>query len=338
MEYRQLADTDLHVSVVGLGGNVYGPPRLDQEQTVANIDRALELGVNFLDTAIGYGEGHSETFIGNALKGRRGEMIIATKFAMRNRKEGVSVRQHILDSCDESLAKLQTDHIDLYQIHQPAPAIPEEEIMEPLGLLVEQGKARYLGESNYGAWRHAVTNAAAERKGWPRMVSAQNHYNILRRHVELEILPYCRRFNVAFLPYFPLGGGFLTGKYRPGQAPPPGSRGAEGSGIIAKTRNERNEAVLAQLEAFCAERGRNVLELAFGWLLAQQAIPSVIAGTSSPAQIEANVNAAAWTLTDEEVAEVNRIAAWDGSGEVVDGSAGGVGARAGLAANQAARN
>ena len=114
---------------------------------------------------------------------------------------------------------------------------------------MEQGKARYLGESNYGAWRHAVTNAAADRNGWPRMVSAQNHYNILRRHVELEILPYCRRYNVAFLPYFPLGGGFLTGKYQPGEAPPPGSRGAEGSGIIAKTRNERNEAILAQLEA-----------------------------------------------------------------------------------------
>jgi len=328
MEYRKLGQTDLEVSVVGLGANVYGPPRLNQEQTIINIGRALELGVNFIDTAIGYGEGQSETFIGNALKGKRDQMIIATKFSMRSRKEGASAKEHILSQAEDSLRKLQTDHIDLYQMHQPDNSLTSEELLEPLAQLVEEGKVRHLGESNFGAWRHAATNATAEAHGWPKMVSSQNHYNVLRRHVELEIIPYCERFGVAFLPYFPLGGGFLTGKYQPGQAPPAGSRGAEGSGIISKTRNTRNETLLTQLEAYCQERGHTVLDLAFAWLLAHPCIPSVIAGTSSEAQIEGNVAAASWQLTPEELDEVNQIAAWDGSGEVVDGSSGGVGARA----------
>lgn len=328
MEYRKLGNTDLEVSVVGLGGNVYGPPRLDQETGSKNIDHAMELGVNFLDTAIGYGEGQSETIIGNALKGKRDKMIIATKFNLRSRKEDVSVYDHIMGQAEDSLSKLQTDHIDLYQIHLPVPTLSEEEVLEPMAKLHEQGKIRYLGECNYGAWRHAVTNAAAEKKGWPQMVSSQNNYNILRRHVELEIIPYCERSNIAFLPYFPLGGGFLTGKYQPGKEPPEGSRGAEGSGIISKTRNARNEALLAKLEAFTAERGHTVLELAFAWLLAHPCIPSVIAGTSSIAQIDGNVAAGEWRLTPEELEEVNQIAAWDGTGESVDGSSGGVGARA----------
>jgi aryl-alcohol dehydrogenase-like predicted oxidoreductase len=328
MEYRQLGTSDLQVSAVGLGGNTFGPPRLDQEQTTKNINRALELGINFIDTAIGYGEGNSERFIGNTMKGKWDQLIIATKFNLRNRKDGQSVRDRIFAHCEESLTKLQTDHIDLLQLHQPDPSVQEEEVMEPLAALVEQGKVRYLGVSNYGAWRHAVTNKVAEQHGWPLMVSSQNHYNVLRRHVELEILPYCQRFNVGFLPYFPLGGGFLTGKYQPGQAAPEGSRGAEGSGIISKTRNTRNEAVLETLNTFSQERGHTVLELAFSWLLAHKQVSSVIAGTSSIAQVEANVAAAEWTLSPEEFEEVNQLAAWDGTGEVVDGSSGGVGSRA----------
>ncbi|MBM3940291.1 MAG: aldo/keto reductase [SAR202 cluster bacterium] len=331
MQYRQLGSSDLKVSVVGLGGNVYGPPRLTQEQTVASLNHAIEKGINFLDTAIGYGEGQSEVFIGNALQGKRDKMLIATKFVVRNRKEGVSVQDHILAQADESLRKLRTDHIDLYQIHQPDPAVPEEPIMEALAKLVQAGKVRWTGECNYAAWRHAVSNAIAEKNGWPKMVSSQNHYNVLRRHVELEILPYCERFNIGFLPYFPLAGGFLTGKYQPGQPPPPGSRGAEGSGIIAKARNAGNEAVLAKLEAYCKERGHTVLELAVSWLLAHKAIPSVIAGTSSAAQIDANIASAGWKITPEEMAEIDRIAAWDGTNETVDGSQPGqFGARAGL--------
>ena len=322
MEYRRLGGSELQVSVVGLGGNTFGPPRLAEEQSVKNIRYARELGVNLIDTAIGYGEGESERHVGVAVSGKRPEWIIATKFNFRNRREGASVREHVQTQCDESLKKLQTDYIDLYQIHQPSREVPEEELMEALAALVQQGKVRYLGECNYGAWRHAVTNAVAQAHGWPLMISAQSHYNILRRHVELEVLPYCERFDIGFLPFFPLGGGFLTGKYRPGQPPPPGTRGAEGSGIIAQTRNARNEAILEKLEAFCAERGRTVLELAFGWLLAHKPVSSVIAGTSSVTQVEANVAAAGWALSPEELQQVDAIAAWDGSGQPVDTASG----------------
>ena len=341
MDYRQLGTSDLKVSVVGLGGNTFGPPRADQAQATKNINRALELGINFIDTAIGYGEGESERFIGNALKGKREQFVIATKFNLRNRKEGETVHDRVLAQCEESLKKLQTDHIDLYQLHQPDAGVTEEELMEPLAQLVSQGKVRALGESNYGAWRHAVTNAVAERHGWPVMVSSQNHYNILHRHVELEILPYCERFSVGFLPYFPLGGGFLTGKYRPGEAAPPGSRGAEGSGIMAKTRNAKNEAILVKLEGFAGERGHTVLELAFGWLLAHRAVTSVIAGTMTEQQVESNAAAGDWKLTPEEVQQVNQLAAWDGTGESVDSASGDrgapVGARAGARQAQQTR-
>ena len=334
MEYRQLGTTDLNVSVVGLGGNVFGPPRLTQEQSTKNIHRAIELGVNFVDTAFGYGEGNSEKFIGNALKGKRNQMTLATKFNLRNRKDGESVRDRIFANCEESLSRFQTDYIDLFQIHQPDPTVPEEEVLEPLAQLVQEGKVRYIGESNYGAWRHAVTNAVAEKSGWPLMVSAQSNYNVLRRHVELEVLPYCARFNIGFLPYFPLAGGFLTGKYQPGQAAPPGSRGAEGSGIIAKSRTEKNEAILEKLEEFAEERGHTVLDLAFAWLLAHTPVNSVIAGTSSEQQVEANVAAAEWKLTPEDLELVNQLAPWDGTGESVDGGSGGVGARAALRQSQ----
>lgn len=319
MEYRRLGTTDLNVSVVGLGGNVYGPPRLDEEQSRVNIAHALDRGINFIDTAFVYGKGESERLIGNALQGRRDQMIIATKFTLRDRAEGVSVHDHIISQAERSLEKLQTDVIDLYQIHQPAPEVPAEEILEPLAELVEQGKVRYIGECNYASWRHAESNAIAEKRGWPLMVSSQNHYNLLRRHVELEILPYCEQRDIAFLPYFPLAGGFLTGKYRPGQEAPAGTRGVGGAGIVGKMRNEENEARLLQLEAFAAERGHTVLDLAFAWLLAHPVIPSVIAGTSSIAQIDGNIAAAEWKLTAEERDEVEALVPWDGTGESVDG-------------------
>ena len=329
MQYRKLGNSDLNVSVIGLGTNNFGNPiRISEHaDSAAVIHKCLDEGINFIDTSNNYGGGQSEVHIGEALQGRRNEAIVATKFNLTKR-EGQSIPNRINTAVEESLGKLQTDHIDLYQIHFPGDGISQEEVIEPMNKLVEQGKVRYIGECNYGAWRHSVTNSTAEKKGWPQMVSAQNNYNILRRHVELEIIPYCERFGIAFLPYFPLGGGFLTGKYQPGQEAPAGSRGAEGSGIISKTRNAKNEAVLAKLEAFTAERGHTVLELAFAWLLAHPCIPSVIAGTSSIAQIDGNVAAGDWRLTPEELEEVNQIAIWDGTGEAVDGTAGGVGARA----------
>jgi aryl-alcohol dehydrogenase-like predicted oxidoreductase len=330
MEYRQIGNTDLHVSVVGLGGNTFGPPRIDQEQTTKNINHALELGINFFDTAIIYTEGKSELFVGNALKGKRDRAVIATKFAFSTRKEGTSVYDHIVACCNESLTKLQTDYIDLYQVHIPDPEVSEEEVMEPLARLVEQGKVRYLGSCNYGAWRHAVTNAVAKENGWPEMVCAQSHYNVLRRHVEMELLPYCDRFNIGFLPYFPIAGGFLSGKYRPGEPAPVGTRGAAGSGIVAQNRNARNEGILLKLEAFAKERGHSVLDLALAWLASKEVVSSIIAGTSNEEQVELNVAAVDWKLTADEVDEIDELAAWDGSGVLVDGHTEGTGAGAAL--------
>ncbi len=319
MKYRQLGNSDLKVSVVGLGGNTYGPPRIDQEMTSRNMHHAQELGINFVDTAAGYGRGESEAYIGNALKDRSSDWIIATKFNLRNREEGESVRDRIFKHCETSLAKLQTDCIDLYQNHFPDQSVSAEEVLEPLAELVQQGKVRYIGESNYAAWRHMQMLELAKRTGGPEMVSSQNHYNILRRHVELEVLPFCAANNVGFLPYFPLGGGYLTGKYVPGKPAPEGTRGAAGSPIVTRTRSERNEALLPQLEQYAKDHGHSVLELAFAWLVAHPQVSSVIAGQSSPEQVEANAKSADWEMTPEELEELNEVAAWDGSGERVEG-------------------
>ena len=322
MKYRQLGSSDLQVSVVGLGGNTYGPPRIDQEMTSRNMHRAQELGINFIDTAAGYGRGESEAYIGNALKDRRDQWIIATKFNLRNREEGESVRDRIFKHCETSLTKLQTDCIDLYQNHFPDESASAEEVLEPMAELVQQGKVRYIGESNYSAWRHMQMMELARRTGGPEMVSSQNHYNILRRHVELEILPFCAANNVGFLPYFPLGGGYLTGKYVPGQPAPEGTRGAAGSPIVTRTRSERNEALLPHLEKYAKDRGHTILDLAFAWLVAHPQVSSVIAGQSSPEHVEANAKSADWEMTPEELEELNEIAAWDGSGERVEGGGG----------------
>ena len=321
MEYRQLGTSDLKVSAVGLGGNTFGPPRIDQEMTSRNIHRALELGVNFIDTAVTYGQGKSEEFIGNALKGRRDHVIIATKFSLGDMGDETP-RQRIERHCEESLRKLQTDHIDLYQTHFPAPSMPPEEILRPLDDLVKQGKVRYIGQCNYAAWRHCEALWTSRRLGLAEFVSAQNHYNVVRRQAELDLLPFCAAYQVGFIPYFPLGGGFLTGKYRPGQPPPPNTRGAAGSPIIKRTRTPRNEAQALELERFAQERGHTLGELAIAWLLACPEVSSIITGTSNPQQVEANARAADWRLTPEEKAEVDSIAAWDGSIETIEGQEG----------------
>lgn len=318
MEYRTLGKTELRVSAVGLGGNTFGPPRLDQEMTTRVVDRALELGINFVDTAIVYGQTKSEEFLGNALKGRRQQMVIATKFTLRDRGEE-SIRQRILRHCNTSLKKLQTDYIDLYQVHQPtSTSQEEEEVLRALDELVRQGKVRYIGQCNYSAWRHMDSLHIARRLGTAEYVTAQNHYNLVRRHVELETIPFCQANGIGFLPYFPLGGGVLTGKYRPGQPPPPGTRGAAGSPIVDRTRTPRNEAIAMEAERWAQARGHTLLELAIAWLLATPVVSSVIAGVSNPEQVEANARAAGWTLTPQEKAEVDKLAAWDGTDETIE--------------------
>ena len=318
MEYRRLGDSDLSLSAIGLGGNVFGPPRLDEKTSVRNIHHAQELGINFIDTAAIYGQGHSESFVGAATHDRRDRFVIATKFHLMKLADGETPRQRIRTHCETSLKKLRTEYIDLLQIHFVTPGIPQEEILRALDELAREGKVRYLGACNYSGWRMRDTLHISEQRNLAQFVSCQNHYNLLRRHVELETLPFCREFNFGFLPYFPLSGGFLSGKYQPGQPAPEGTRGAAGSPVIKNSRTERNEALLDKLTGFAKQRGHTVLELAIAWLLAEPAVTSVIAGTSSQEQIEQNVAAEAWRLSSEEKAEVDAIAAWDGTGEDIE--------------------
>lgn len=318
MEYRELGATGLRVSATGLGGNTFGGSRLDREASIRCIRHARELGINFIDTAIIYGGGESEVFVGDAIRGSREQWVIATKFNLTQMKPGETPRHRIIGQCEESLRKLGTDYIDLYQMHFPAPGISMEEILEPLADLVHKGKVRWIGECNFASWRHAQANHIAGQHGWPTMVSCQNQLSLVRRHVELETIPFCEANKIGFLPYHPLAGGFLTDKYVRGKPPPPGTRGAAGSPIVRKSITERNEVVQDALKQWAQERGHSLGELAFSWLLKHPAVSSVIAGVSSPDQVELNARAGLWVLSDEEKCEVDRIAAWDGSGEAIE--------------------
>ncbi len=316
MQYRKLGATDLQVSVIGLGTNNFGNPQriADHADSQRVIDKCLDAGVNLIDTANIYGGGQSEVHIGAALKGKRHKAIIATKFNLNNLEPGESPRHRILKNVDESLAKLQTDVIDLYQIHFIPYQIPHEEYLEPLNDLVAQGKVRYIGECNYSGWRHADADRAALDRGWAPFVSSQNYYNLMRRHVELELLPYCTEHNIGFLPYFPLAGGWLTGKYAAHSETPASARRMVGQ----LQTDQRARSILSQLDAFASEHERSLLDLAFAWLLAHPAVSSVIAGAMTAEQVAANANACDWTLSPEERDAVDAIAAWDGSDEEIE--------------------
>lgn len=310
MEYRHLGRSGLQVSVVGLGCNNFGG-RLDVDRTRAVVDKALDLGINFLDTADVYGGGgKSEQQIGEVLKGRRHDVVLATKFSGKM-GEGPMMsggsRRHIVAALEESLRRLQTDYIDLYQYHFPDPATPIEESLRALDDLVRAGKVRYIGSSNFTGWQVVEAHYLAERHGLTPFISAQNQYNLLERRVERELAPACMKYGVGILPYFPLASGFLTGKYRPGEAAPEGTRLAAAGPMAQRILNEGNYETLQRLEQFAEGRGHTVLELAIGWLASQPHVGSVIAGATRPEQVESNVAAGAWKLSPEELAEVDTI-------------------------------
>ncbi len=300
MEYRQLGSSGLKVSSVGLGGNVFGPPRQDLASSIATVNRALELGVNFIDTAHIYNDGHSEEFLGKALAGRRGEVILASKCHLLALAEGESIAQRVRSHCETSLRRLDTDYLDLLQLHFPAASAPADEILEAFAPLVQEGKVRHIGQCNYAAWRHAESLGAAQRLGLPAFITAQNQCSLLVRGARFELLPFCEARQIGFLPYFPLAAGLLSGKYRPGEAPPPGTRGAAGSPTVKRLRTAQNESLLSSLNDFALARSRTLLELAFAWLLSQAAVSSVIAGAMSAIQIEQNVAAGAWRLNADD--------------------------------------
>jgi aryl-alcohol dehydrogenase-like predicted oxidoreductase len=308
MLYRNLGKSGLKVSAIGLGTNQFGG-KVDLAGVNNIIAAAFDAGVNFIDTADVYQGGRSEEFIGEALKGQRDRALIATK-VMHKVGEGPNdfgaSRQHILSGVEASLRRLQTDYLDLYQIHRWDAETPLEETMQALDDLVRAGKVRYIGASNFDSWQLTYANALAELRGWTKFVSVQPHYHILEREIEKELTPACKYFGIGILPYFPLAGGFLTGKYQEGQPAPEGSRG-ESSQYVQRYMTPKNYAVLNRLTEFAQERQHTINELAHAWLLAQPMVSSVISGATKVAHVQANASAGDWILTPEEVTALNEI-------------------------------
>lgn len=306
MEYRYLGRSGLQVSAIGLGTNNFGG-RLDAAASAVVINHALDMGINMIDTSNSYGGTYSEEYIGRALKGKRHQAVIATKVSSRmadGPNNAGNSRKHIMTEVENSLRRLNTDYIDLYQIHWQDANVPIEETLRALDDLVRQGKARYIGCSNFMAWQVCEAVWTSRSLGIAAFASVQPKYSLMDRAIEAELTPFCREYRMGILPYFPLENGFLTGKYKRGQSAPQGTRLAEGDrGMFT----DANFDLLEALEAFCAERGRSILELAFAWLLANPDVSSVIAGATRAEQVVANAKAAAWTLTAQELAEVNAI-------------------------------
>jgi aryl-alcohol dehydrogenase-like predicted oxidoreductase len=265
--------------------------------------------VNFFDTANVYNEGRSEETLGQALKGRMNEVVLASKFSFP-RKTGPNSwgasRYQLMQALDASLRRLQTDHIDLYYTHRWDASTPIEETLRALDDVIRMGKVRYIGASAYASWQLAHANVLAEMKGWSSFVALQSEYNLLRRDVEREVLPYCRAHHVGFVPYYPLAGGFLTGKYEQGKPAPPGSRGTSARNV-QEFMTEANYDRVGRLTNWAKARGRGVNELAQAWLLAQAPVCSVISGATKAEQVVSNVSASDWQLTAEELQEVDAI-------------------------------
>ncbi|HLK86077.1 MAG TPA: aldo/keto reductase [Candidatus Binataceae bacterium] len=310
MEYRNLGKSGLKVSAIGLGCNNFGM-KCDLEQTRAIVHRALDEGVTFFDTADIYGNrGGSEEMLGKALGQRRREVIVASKFGMLMGDgpylHGAS-RRYVLAAAEESLRRLNTDYIDLYQIHTPDPETPQEETLEALADLVRAGKVRYIGCSNFAAWQLAEALGISRARGLPAYVSAQNEYSLIVRNIESELLPACRHFGVGILPYFPLASGFLTGKYRRGAELPGGSRMALMERLARRNLTEANFDSLEKLERFARERGHTILELAVAWLVSEPQNSSVICGATTPEQVSENIRAGNWRLSAEEREGVDKV-------------------------------
>ena len=295
--------------MVGLGCNNFGM-KCDAEQTTSVVHRALDQGITLFDTADIYGNrGGSEELVGKALGNRRRDVVIATKFGMAM-GEGPYLRggsrRYVIAAAEASLRRLGTDYIDLYQIHAPDAETPQQETLEALTDLVRAGKVRYIGSSNFAAWQVADAAWISRAHGLYPYVSAQNQYNLLDRRIERELFPACRQFGVGILPYFPLASGFLTGKYKRGAEAPAGSRLALMQRMADQMMTDANFATLERLEKFASSHDHTILELAVGWLASQPLVSSVISGATTPEQVGANVKAAEWKLSAEELTEVDK--------------------------------
>lgn len=291
------------VSVVGLGCNNFGM-RIDETQTGIVVNKAIDAGINFFDTAEMYGGGGvSEEYLGKALGSRRGEILLTTKFGY-SPPDGS--RGNIVKSLEGSLKRLGTDYLDLYQIHKPDPKTPIEETLEAMDSLVRDGKVRYIGCSNYSGAQLDEARAASAKGGFAPYVTVQNGHSLLNREVEDEVLPACREHGVGFIPFFPLESGLLTGKYKRGETAPEGTRLSDERFAGRFLKQERFD-VVERLEAFAMAQGHTLLELALSWLVSKPEVVCVIAGATKPEQIDQNIAAAQWTLSEDEFAQVDRL-------------------------------
>jgi len=316
VEQRNLGRSGLIVSAVGLGCNNFGG-RSDYAATRAVVHKALDLGITFFDTSDTYGEdGASEEYLGRALASRRDEIVLASKFArpmdrpmdQGGRLQGAS-RRYIMSAVEASLKRLGTDRIDLYQQHIADPRTPIEETLRALDDLVRQGKVRYIGCSTLSAWQVVEAQWTATHFGLDRFVACQERYNLLERQLDQELMPVVQSYGLGLIPFAPLANGLLTGKYRRDRPLPAGARLTTTPRTAERYLTETNWAVVERLDGFCAARGCSLLELAFGWLLQRPAVASVIAGATTPEQVEANVRAAAWAPAREDMDEIDRITA-----------------------------
>jgi aryl-alcohol dehydrogenase-like predicted oxidoreductase len=300
----------MKVSAVGLGCNNFGW-RSDERAAQAVVDAALDAGVTLFDTADCYGGTQSEVILGKTLGSRRHKAIIATKFGVPlgddPDKKGGS-RRWVMRAVEDSLTRLGTDYIDLYQLHFPDPETEIDETLRALDDLVTQGKVRYIGASNFAGWQIADAEWTSRSLGLQRFVSIQNEFSLLQRGAAAEVLPACGRFGVGFLPYFPLASGVLSGKYQRGETRVEGSRIAD-LGMRDRFMSEPMLEAVDKLQAWARARDHSLLDLAFAWLLGHPEVSSVIAGATSPEQVRANAATAAWTLTPSEVAEVTALIA-----------------------------
>ena len=309
MRYRKLGHSGVRVSVVGLGTNRFGSEKVPQNEVDSIMDAAEALGVNHIDTANRYTGGRAEESLGQALKGRRDRFFVASKFTMpvgSGPNDRGASRYHMMNALHGSLRRLQTDHIDLYYVHRWDEETPIEETLRALDDVLRAGKIRYLGVSAFAAWQLAHASLLAEVRGWGPIVVIQSEYNMLQRDVEREVLPCCLAHDVGFVPYYPLAGGFLTGKYRRGRSAPAGSRG-ESSESVRQYMEPVYYDIVEKLGVWASRRGRGLNELAQAWLLARPAVCSVISGVTKLEQFEGNVKASDWDLSSEELQEIDVI-------------------------------
>ena len=316
MEYRQLGPAGVRVSVIGLGTNRFGTKVMPQDDVNRVVAAAQDLGINFLDTADIYPAqgglrtpGRSEKTLGRALKGRWDKFVVATKFVIATgdgtNDRGAS-RYHMMNQVEKSLRRLKNDYIDLFYVHRWDPKTPVEETLRGLDDLVRMGKVRYVGCSDFAAWQLARGNAIAELRGWSTFVAIQSEYHLLERYVEREVLPYCQAHNVGFVPYYPLAGGFLTGKYKRGEPAPEGTRG-EFSAQVQQYMQDPYYDTVDRLQSWAQARDHGLNELAQAWLLAQPQVSSVITGATRLEHVQSNVKAIEWKLSADEVEEVNAL-------------------------------